>query len=46
LPGTELGHIPVPYLIRAFGQWQAETLMGTLRGVEETEVDARSMFRE
>src|SRR5215510_12269939 len=46
LPWPELRHIPVPHRIRAFGQWQAKTLMGTLRGLEETEVDARGMFGE
>ena len=46
LPRPELRHIPVPHLIRAFGQGQAETLMGTLRGIEETEVDARCMCGE
>jgi hypothetical protein len=46
LPWPELGHIPVPHLIGAGGEWQAETLMGTLRRVKEAEVDTRGMRGE
>src|SRR6266487_1442696 len=46
LPRTEVGHISVPDIIRAFGQWDAQALMGTLRVVEEAEIDPRSVRRE
>jgi hypothetical protein len=46
LPWPELGHIPVPHLISAGREWQAETLMGTLRRVKEAEVHACGMSRE
>ena len=46
LPRPELGHIPVPHLIGAFGERQAQPLIGTLRGVEEAEVHPGRMGGE
>ena len=46
LPRTEVGHIPVPDIIRAFCQGDTQALMGILRVVEEAEIDPRSVRRE
>src|SRR6266545_7255086 len=46
LPRTETGHIPVPDIIRAGWQRDAQILVGTLRGVEEAEINPRSMLGE
>jgi len=46
LPRTEPGHISVPDIIRTGWQRDAQRLVGTLRGVEEAEINPRSMLGE
>src|SRR5437016_2844877 len=46
LPRTEPGHIPMPDIIRAGWQRDVQRLVGTLRGVEEAEINPRSMLGE